>query len=307
MRGGWIRIERGVFDHPLFDDDRFSKREAWLWLIAEAAHTECQARAGKTVITLARGQVSYSLRFLARKWGWSVGKVRRFVDALVADTAIDTATEHGQIQITICNYDKYQSVRNSGGTAAEQQQTQGRNSDGHKEESIEEIKYISPSLRSGDCRSPVENPPSEPDEVSQALHAYNAAATKQGWPKAAKLTAARKAKIKARLRDAGGLEGWSAALERAGNSSFCNGGNDRGWRAHLDFLLQESSFARLMEGAYDDRCPPPRQGAPPGPVSMADYTGRVLEEWRQGRVEQGDDDDSGDDEGGRPKAGSGWP
>ena len=39
-------------------------------------------------------------------------------------------------------------------------------------------------------------------------------------------------------------------LEKLSNSQFLTGDNDRGWKASFDFLLQEKSFLKLLEGAY---------------------------------------------------------
>ncbi|RMB11888.1 hypothetical protein [Eilatimonas milleporae] len=92
-----------------------------------------------------------------------------------------------------------------------------------------------------------------------AFAAYNEAAARHGWPKALRLSPRRKSALKARLTDAGGLDGWSQALARAGQSDFlCGRRTD--FRASLDFFCQESSFLKLLEGQYD-----PRLGPRPGP------------------------------------------
>jgi uncharacterized protein YdaU (DUF1376 family) len=116
------------------------------------------------------------------------------------------------------------------------------------------------SLRSCVPASPVDR--DEPEEVTEAFEAYNFEAKRAGWPIAAKLTAPRRAGIKARLKDAGGLDGWRNALARARGSPHLTGRNDRGWTADLDFFLQAQSFIRLIEGRYDDRAPKPRPDQP---------------------------------------------
>lgn len=93
----------------------------------------------------------------------------------------------------------------------------------------------------------------EAEEIASAVSDYNVAATASGWPTVQKLTTARKAALRARLKDAGGIEGWRIALSKARASPHCNGQNDRGWTASFDFLTQQSSFAKLMEGNYDPR------------------------------------------------------
>jgi hypothetical protein len=96
------------------------------------------------------------------------------------------------------------------------------------------------------------------DEIPDALQAYNAVAEEVGWPQAQAITHKRKSALKARLADAGGLDGWRAAMAKARASPFLRGesGRDRAhekWTPDLDFFLQQSSFVKLMEGKYDDR------------------------------------------------------
>jgi hypothetical protein len=78
------------------------------------------------------------------------------------------------------------------------------------------------------------------------------------WSQPRDLNAERRTKILARVEQAGGLEGWRAALRRAVASSFLLGtkGRDKAhasWRPNLDFFLQKKSFTKLLEGQYDDR------------------------------------------------------
>lgn len=86
---------------------------------------------------------------------------------------------------------------------------------------------------------------------AQALKIWNETAERWGLPIAKKMTKTRQSKLKARLNDCGGLEGWQAACEKVEASPFLRGEKGE-WRADLDFMLQESKFTKLMEGAYDD-------------------------------------------------------
>ena len=89
------------------------------------------------------------------------------------------------------------------------------------------------------------------NEIGAAIAAYNEVAKEHNLPVAKKITVARTAKIRQRLKDAGGLDGWMLALEKVKENPWLMGDNDRGWRVDLDFLGRESSFAKLMEGSYD--------------------------------------------------------
>ena len=47
------------------------------------------------------------------------------------------------------------------------------------------------------------------------------------------------------------LDEWKQAFAAIERSPFLKGENKTGWRASFDFLLQPSSFTKLIEGQYD--------------------------------------------------------
>jgi hypothetical protein len=114
---GFVAIHRRLAEHPLFASDagRFG---AWVWLIANAAWKPTAVRIKGTLTHLERGELTFSQRFLAEKWGWSKSRVDRFIADLRAEGMIATRSKigasaghnagQGQSIITICNYDKYQ-------------------------------------------------------------------------------------------------------------------------------------------------------------------------------------------------------
>ncbi len=83
------------------------------------------------------------------------------------------------------------------------------------------------------------------------LAAWNVMAQETGLARCQKFTTQRRGKFRAREKDAGGLSGVLQGLEKLKSSPFLCGDNDRGWKADIDFFLRESSFTKLMEGAYD--------------------------------------------------------
>lgn len=48
------------------------------------------------------------------------------------------------------------------------------------------------------------------------------------------------------------FEYWTEVVKKLSASKFCTGGNDRGWRADFDFLLQPNTHVRAIEGRYDN-------------------------------------------------------
>lgn len=107
---GVFAVDRGLFDHPSFADEPFTEREAWIWLIKEAAWRDRKVRVGRGVVTLARGQCAASTRFMADRWKWSEARVRRFLNRLKTDALITTDIDAQATRITICKYNEYQRV-----------------------------------------------------------------------------------------------------------------------------------------------------------------------------------------------------
>lgn len=101
-----------------------------------------------------------------------------------------------------------------------------------------------------------------------AVAAYNAMAEKAGLPKAQLLTDKRRKSLAHRLQECGGLDGWRAAMDRVGASTFLTG-KKIDWRADFDFVLQAKSFTKIMEGSYDNK-PAPQQSGKHGWVSAQD-------------------------------------
>ena len=116
---GFIIVDRAVFDHPVLSGEPYSKVQAFLWLVSEAAWKPRKRLIGGKPFTLARGQLACSFRFLAKRWDWPLARVQRFLACLKIDTMIDTVSDtHGMI-VTICNYDVYQPGTRSSDTPAD--------------------------------------------------------------------------------------------------------------------------------------------------------------------------------------------
>jgi hypothetical protein len=141
---GFYLMHRGWQDHPVFRGEAFSKRDAFVWMIEEAAYLQRRVAMPSGEVTLDRGQLGHSYRFMAKAWKWEESKVRRFIASLQKAEIIDAATAAGQTVISICNYDKYQArpeygtapaaaaapQDRRGGTANDKEGNQGNKLDG---------------------------------------------------------------------------------------------------------------------------------------------------------------------------------
>lgn len=91
---------------------------------------------------------------------------------------------------------------------------------------------------------------SNPDDVAETYRCWNLLADHFGLPKANRLTDARKAKIRQRLKDAGGIEAMKDVMRSIQHQAFLLGDNDRGWKLSIDSFLQASTFTKIQEGSY---------------------------------------------------------
>lgn len=114
---GYIRLYRGWRDCDAFCDERLSEREAWLWLLENAAYRPAKRRNGKgEIITIERGQIHVSDRSLASAWDWDKKHVRRFLDRLSDCGMVAQSRDQSGTILSIVNYEKYQSPANDTGT-----------------------------------------------------------------------------------------------------------------------------------------------------------------------------------------------
>lgn len=153
---GYIKLYRSVLKHPFFRNDE--ERVAWFWLLCEAAWKPYRKRAGEFFVDLERAEVVGAVRYLADEWGWSRGKVERFIIRLKNEEMVETRTETGITIITICNYIKFQGGEDDGETVMDTEPRQSRDAGGTRPrrrrdaggDNKKEIKHLTPSKREED-------------------------------------------------------------------------------------------------------------------------------------------------------------
>ena len=114
---GWFKIQREIEDHWIWkSDEPFDKRSAWIDLIMLANYKDRRTMDGESVVLRKRGDVNYSMLWLAKRWKWDRRKVKRFLMALERDGMVSlNSTSHGTT-ITIENYAKHQDSGTTDGT-----------------------------------------------------------------------------------------------------------------------------------------------------------------------------------------------
>jgi hypothetical protein len=112
MSNGFIPVRRSLFDHFLFTEHRvFSRFEAWMDLIQMASFTdENKVMINGKLIKRNRGEVVASLRFLMKRWNWSMSRVCDYIELLRIQQMVVATKENGVTKILLVNFDKHNSV-----------------------------------------------------------------------------------------------------------------------------------------------------------------------------------------------------
>ena len=106
---GWIKLHRQLSENPLWLIKPFSEGQAWvdLLLITTFDKGFIKTKNG-TKIKLNRGECGYSVLTLSQRWGWSRGKVTRFLSFLKSEEMIQQKIVSNTTIINILNYDNFQ-------------------------------------------------------------------------------------------------------------------------------------------------------------------------------------------------------
>jgi uncharacterized protein YdaU (DUF1376 family) len=133
-------------------------------------------------------------------------------------------------------------------------------------------------------------PPSPQDEPKKfrategdalrCFEAWNATALKLGLAQARTLTPARSRSLKARLNEHG-LGSWDTALANVGRSAFLQGKNDRNWRADFDFLVQATSYGKIVDGRYGNGAHAEPEAKKAEPATMPDWMWEAIKRQRE--------------------------
>lgn len=234
---GWIKLHRTFSKWGWKTDPNMVA--LWIHILTNSAYEEDEFLG----IKVSPGQLITGRKKLSKETGISEQTIRTCLRKLKSTNEVTIISKRKYSIITVTKWNEYQCINQEDN----QQLTNSQPTTNQQLTTTKEVKNIR--------NKEVIYSMSSENDVQKAFDEYNTLACKIDIPKAQILSKSRKAKIKQRLIQCGGIDGWSDILRKLSNSNHCKGNNDRGWKANLDFILQESSFIKLMEGYYDDRNP----------------------------------------------------
>ena len=121
-----------------------------------------------------------------------------------------------------------------------------------------------------------------PTPIQQIVDLYHSICV--SFPAIRSLSEARKKAIRARLNTYS-IEDFKTMFEKAEQSSFLKGSNERSWTATFDWLIKDSNMAKVLDGNYEDKKKGRKEIVPtwmPGEIERADMerTRRLMEQMR---------------------------
>jgi len=114
---GYVHLHRRILGHPAFRND--GEAMAFAWMIIRASWQDVRVRYKERMIELKRGQLAISTRDMAAAMDRDKAWIERLWKRLKTDAMIETAVETGVTVVTICNYDEFQSPRDTSETVGE--------------------------------------------------------------------------------------------------------------------------------------------------------------------------------------------
>jgi hypothetical protein len=249
MHRGYTCLWRKIWSNAVLAEPgkRFSRLEAWLFIINELAAGKDNQSAG-----VKRGEFVASVRLLADCFNWSRGSVLRFLEALSQNSMIMrvghlAGQEAGHF--SVCKYETYNFPRDT---------SRDTSRDTIKEvfkESKNKIKDTHMPSADGDRV--------RPQVLIEIFQQHN-----QSLPEVKTLTAERLRKCQTRINQAvrdGCLDQYladfAAAVKKAQQTPFLRGEGARGWRASLDwFVCNQANMYGVLEGKYDGPAVSPNKG-----------------------------------------------
>lgn len=138
--GTHVKIFRKVVNNELFCEKPFDRWHAFEWLLIRARYYPTDVVIKGQTYHLETGQLLVSTNKMAEIFGWSRGKVLRFLETLNATGIATSNGTTGGTLVTIENYSKYQLAQTADGTA--DGTPSGTEGGTHKNKDKERIKNV---------------------------------------------------------------------------------------------------------------------------------------------------------------------
>lgn len=111
---GWIKLNRRIMDHWVWQDHEYAF--AWIDMLLLAEYKTHKKMWRGNITEFRRGDVCLSIQKLGERWGWSRKKTKHFLEQLEEDQMVIVKAHPKGTTITIVNYDFFQDWGTAEGT-----------------------------------------------------------------------------------------------------------------------------------------------------------------------------------------------
>ena len=274
---GKFQIDRKLLTSDLWLSEPFTRGQAWVDLIGLANHRDGFYRSRGVKVEVKRGQCGWSEMSLAKRWRWSRGKVRRFLNELKSVQQIEQQTTNVTSLISIINYDEYQFNSTTDGTANGHQTVQQTdtkrytNNNDNNDKNEKNSKGIDIPLSTSPAKSG-ENHACPQQQIVDLYHdVLPEFPTVKIWSQKNQQTLRARWKSSKEYQS---LEWWKSFFCKIRNSDFLMGQTKHEFQPDLEWLIKSSNFTKILNGRYENRNPNPMKG------KVSDITAKNIESFR---------------------------
>ena len=268
----WIKIHRELLQWEWFE--KAEMVQIFMYLLLKAGGEDRQWQG----IQIKRGQLVTSNGLMRRDLRLSEQQIRTCLKRLISTGEITYQSTNRYVIITICNYDRYQDVKQP---SNEQINEQPNNQATSEQRAINEQSTTYKEGKNIIKENPLSKDRGQKkvDEQLSSSKSENFEAPKpkveklpfaeikalwndtcKSFPKLFTLSENRKNKMRVRIAEMGGVEKALEVLKgifaKMEESQFLKGDNNRGWKASFDWVFEnDKNWVKVWEGNYDNGKP----------------------------------------------------
>ena len=246
---GWVKFYREMLDNPVVckDAEHFA---IWSYLLLKANRKEKDVTFAGERITLKPGQLLTGRKQIASHFNISESKVQRVLKKFEEEQQIEQKSSNKSRLISITNWDAMQQPKEE----PNNQQAAPQEVPQQAPEEVLPLQIIEESAQ--EVAAGKEVKVLNHKEIMQAWNSL-------GLSQIKKIAGTRLASTKARIKEYGSEE-FMKAISMISESTFLQGGGDRGWTINYDWFLKPNNFIKVLEGNYTDKCIPKLNSAVSG-------------------------------------------
>lgn len=264
---GWVKIQRDISDHWLWQDKPFSKGQAFIDLILMANHSDKKMLFGNEIEVVKRGSVVTSELKLMERWGWSKAKVRRFLSMIEEESMIEMKKDRKKTTINLVNYSKIQDTQTTERPQKDCEETANRPRAIHKQEGKKErMEELNNPMSSGTSAEPV-----CPEYPYQEIVDYLNSKTGASFRSTSRDT---RKHIQARFKEGYSLEDFKRVIDKKVREWNCAPGT--GKKDMRPYLRPSTLFGAKFEG-YLNALEKSGENSGESKRGFNNYTGRAYD------------------------------